>query len=105
MNIETYETAVPKKVKPVVTASVGNVSVLDANPTCVNSPVVGTMYIDSVELNVTVVRFGEIVHAVVVESGSSVKVMFVATVAHDGAVVVPTYARPVSSVRERTWTE
>jgi len=96
---------VPKKVKPVVTASVGKVSVLAANPTCVNSPVVGTMYIVSVELKVTVVLFGEIVHAVVVESGSRVKVMFVATVAHDGATAVPTYARPVSSVRDRMETQ
>ena len=38
----------PKKVNPMVTASVGKVSVLDENPTWVNAPVVSTMYIDSV---------------------------------------------------------
>jgi hypothetical protein len=92
---------VPKKLKPVVTASVGKVALLDENPTCVNEPVVGTMYKDSVELNVTVELDGEIVHAVVVESGSRVKVIFVATVAHDGATVVPVYARPVPGVSKR----
>ena len=90
----------PKNVNPVVTASVGRVSSLEEKPTWVNDPVVGTMYIDSVELNDTVVLFGEMVHAVVVESGSRVKVTLVATAAHDGAAVVPTYASPNSNVRK-----
>lgn len=80
--------------KPVVTASVGKVSLLEEKPTCVNDPVVGTIYIDSVELKDTVVLFGEMAHAVLVESGSRVKVTLVATVAHEGAPVVPTYASP-----------
>jgi hypothetical protein len=87
-------------VKPVVTASVGKVSSLEEKPTCVNDPVVGTIYNDSVELNDTVVLFGEMVHAVVVESGSRVNVTLVATVAHDGEPVVPTYASPIFHVRK-----
>jgi hypothetical protein len=73
-----------------VTAPEGNVSSLDEKPTWSNDPAVGTMYNVSVELKVTVVLFGEIVHAVVVESGSRVKVTFVETAAHDGTPVVPT---------------
>jgi hypothetical protein len=91
---------VPKNVNPVVTASVGKVSLLEEKPTCVNDPVVGTMYIDFVELNDTVELFGEMVHAVVVESESRVKVTLVATVAHDGAAAVPAYASPISNVRK-----
>jgi hypothetical protein len=83
---ETYATLVPKNVNPVVTASVGKVSLLEEKPTCVKSPVAGTMYIDLVELKDTVVLLGEIVQAVVVESGSRVKVIFVATVAQEGVV-------------------
>jgi hypothetical protein len=78
---------VPKKLKPVVTAPVGKVALLEENPTCVNSPVVGTIYRDSVELNETVVLFGEIVHAVVSSTGSRVNVTFVATEAQDGEAV------------------
>ena len=91
--------------KPVVTASVGKVSLLEEKPTWVKDPAVGTIYNDSVELKVTVVLFGEIVQAVVSSSGSRVKVTFVATVAHDGAAVVPTYASPVSNVREEVDTQ
>jgi hypothetical protein len=86
----TYATFVPKNVNPVVTALVGRASLLEEKPTCVNDPVVGTIYIDSVELKDTAVLFGEIVQAVVVESGSTVNVIFVATVAHEGAAAVPT---------------
>lgn len=89
----------PKNVNPVVTAPVGKVLLLE-KPTCVNDPVVGTMYIDSVELNDTVELFGEIVHAVVVESESRVKVTLVLTAAHDGAAAVPAYASPISNVRK-----
>jgi hypothetical protein len=85
----TYATFVPKNANPVVTAPVGRVSLLEEKPTCVNDPVVGTMYIDWVELKDTVVLFGEMVQAVVVESGSRAKVIFVATVAHEGAAAVP----------------
>jgi len=95
----TYATLVPKNENPVVTASVGKVSLLDENPTWVKDPVVGTIYIDSVALKDTSVLFGVIVHAVVVESASRVKVTFVATVADDSVPVVPTYASPVLSVR------
>jgi hypothetical protein len=83
---KTYATLVPKNVNPVVTALVGKVSLLEEKPTCVKSPVVGTMYIDLVELKDTVVLLGEIVQAVVVESGSRVKVIFVAAVAQEGVV-------------------
>jgi hypothetical protein len=44
------------------------------------------MYIDLVELKDTLVLLGEIVQAVVVESGSREKVIFVATVAQEGVV-------------------
>ncbi len=83
---KTYATLVPKNVSPEVTAPVGKVSLLEEKPTCVKSPVVGTIYIDLVELKDTAVLLGEIVQAVVVESGSRAKVIFVATVAQDGDV-------------------
>ncbi len=69
-----------------MTAAVGKVSLLEEKPTCVKSPVVGTIYIDLIELKDTVELLGEIVQAVVVESGLRVNVIFVATVAQEGVV-------------------
>lgn len=40
---KTYATLVPKNVSPEVTAPVGKVSLLEEKPTCVKSPVVGTI--------------------------------------------------------------
>lgn len=84
-----------------VTAPVGMESLLEAKPTWVKAPVVGTIYRDSVALKVTALLFGEMVQAVVVLSGSRVNVMFVATVAQDGEAVVPIYASPVLNVRKK----
>lgn len=50
-----YATVVPKKAKPVVTAPVGKEELLlEANPTWVKEPLVGTMYMSSVSLKETV---------------------------------------------------
>jgi hypothetical protein len=85
----------------VVTAPVGVEPLLEAKPTWVKVPFVGTIYRDLVALKATVLLFGEIVQAVVVLSGSRLNVMFVATVAQDAEAVVPIYASPVLNVRKK----
>jgi hypothetical protein len=91
-------------VNPVATPPSGRDALLEENPTWVKEPVVGTIYNDSVVFKVTEVLFGEIFQAVVVESGSRVNVIFVATVAQDGELVVPIYASPVTIIRKKLGT-
>ncbi len=78
----------------------GREALLEEKPTWVKEPEVGTMYSDSVVLKFTEVLFGEMVQAVVVSSGSRLKVIFAATVAQVGELVVPMYASPVKKVRK-----
>ncbi len=73
---------------------------LEAKPTWVKEPEVGTIYKDLVALKATAVLFGEMVQAVLVSSGLTVNVIFVATVAQDGVSPVPIYASPVTKVRK-----
>jgi hypothetical protein len=84
---------VPNHAKPVVTPPVG-VSAEEANPTWLNDPEVGMIYISSVELNLTDVELDVMVQGTVVSELSAVIVTLTEVPVQLEGTDSPTYARP-----------